>query len=570
MDLPELVPARIVNEYLYCPRLAYLEWVQGVFEDSADTIEGRFKHRVVDEATGTLPPPEGVETPLHARSVWLSAPEENLTTRIDLLEAEGHTVTPVDYKRGSAPNTPTGAWEPDRAQLAAQALVLRANGYTCHTGVIYYIESKTRVTIPIDEALIASTRQAVQAVRTLAASRRIPPPLEDSPKCPRCSLVGLCLPDETRLLALLGQAEPATSPPPDPPAPAEEEERVRRLTPARDDAMPLYVQEQGARVTKSGEVWQVWRKDELLGESRIFETSHIALMGNVQITTQALSAALDEGVPVAFFTLGGWFKGWAHGPAHKNVELRLAQYQTALDEARSLKVAQALVVGKIRNCRTLLMRNHPDLPGALARQLADLAKQAQRAPNAATLLGLEALAAKLYFGAFPALLKPKTPANAAWRFDFDGRNRRPPRDPVNALLSYAYSLLAKEFTLAALLTGFDPLLGFFHQPRYGRPSLALDLMEEFRPVIADSVVLTVINNGIITPDDFIQRGPAASLTPNGRKTFLRAYEQRLDTLISHPIFGYRISYRRVLEVQTRLLARHLLGEIPAYPNFLVR
>lgn len=567
MDLPELVPARIVNEYIYCPRLAYLEWVQGVFEDSADTVDGRFKHRVVDEATGTMPPPEGVETPLHARSVWLSSPEENLTTRIDLLEASGQTVTPVDYKRGSAPNTPTGAWEPDRAQLAAQALVLRANGYTCHEGVLYYIESKTRVLVPMDDALITSTRYAVQAVRALAASRRIPPPLEDSPKCPRCSLAGLCLPDETRLLAVLETPEPATPPPP---AEAPEEDRVRRLMPARDDAMPLYVQEQGARVTKSGEVWQAWRKDELLGESRIFETSHIALMGNVQITTQALSAALDEGVPVAFFTMGGWFKGWAHGPTHKNVELRLAQYQTALDEARSLKVAQALVVGKIRNCRTLLMRNHPNLPGALARQLADLAKQAQRAPNPATLLGLEALAAKLYFGAFPALLKPKTPANATWRFDFEGRNRRPPRDPVNALLSYAYSLLAKEFTLTALLTGFDPLLGFFHQPRYGRPSLALDLMEEFRPVIADSVVLTVINNGIITLDDFVQRGPAASLTPTGRKAFLRAYEQRLDTLISHPIFGYRVSYRRVLEVQTRLLARHLLGEIPAYPNFLVR
>jgi CRISPR-associated protein Cas1 len=562
LALPDTVPARMVNEFAYCPRLAYLEWVQGDFEDNADTAEGRYKHRVVDRDGGQLPSPDdgrgdGGEGRIHARSVWLSAPEEFLTARIDLVEGEGPAVTPVDYKRGAAPDLPEGAWEPDRVQLCAQGLILRANGYRCESGVVYYSESKTRVPVIFDEALVARTRELVHGLRELGASGRIPPPLEDSPKCPRCSLVGICLPDETRLL----MAEEAQA--------GEDEDRVRRLMPARDDALPMYVQEQGARVSRSGESLEAWLKDKRLGESRLFETSQVALFGSVQITTQALSEALDRGIPVLFFSMGGWFKGLAHGMMHKNVELRLAQYRAAQDPAQALKFAATWVAAKIRNCRTLLMRNHPDPPSEIIESLNRLARDAGRVDSLASLLGVEALAAKQYFSVFDGMLKRK-PEGGEWRFDFNGRNRRPPRDPVNALLSYGYALLAKELTVTALAVGFDPFLGFYHQPRYGRPSLALDLMEEFRPLVADSVALNVINNGILTPGDFIRRGPACMLTPEGRKKYLRAYEARLDTLITHPIFGYRISYRRVLEVQVRLLGRALTGEISEYPAFVTR
>ena len=563
LDLPDLAPARMVNEFAYCPRLAYLEWVQGDFEDNADTAEGRFKHRVVDQDGGPLPEAEaaeGREARIHARSVWLSAPDEFITAKMDLIEGDGKAVTPVDYKRGAAPtHLPEGAWEADRAQLCAQGLVLRANGYRCERGVIYYIESKTRVTIEFDEALIAHTRELVQGLRAMAANGQIPPPLVDSPKCVRCSLAPLCLPDETN--ALRAWADDDAQP---------DDDRVRRLMPARDDAQPLYVQEQGARVGKSGETLEAWLKDKKLGEARLFETSHVALFGNVQVTTQALSAALDVGIPVAFFSLGGWFKGMAQGLPHKNIELRQAQYRTAFDEVKSLALARQFVCAKIRNCRTLLMRNHPAPPAETVDQMAQMAKEALKVEGAANLLGVEALAAKLYFGAFNGMIKVHAPGANGWAFDFVHRNRRPPRDPVNALLSYAYALLAKEFTVTANLVGFDPYLGFFHRPRYGRPSLALDLMEEFRPLVADSVALNVINNGILTPDDFIRRGPAAAMTDTGRKKFLRAYEARLDTLITHPIFGYKISYRRVLEVQVRLLGRVLLGEIPEYPAFTTR
>jgi CRISPR-associated protein Cas1 len=192
------------------------------------------------------------------------------------------------------------------------------------------------------------------------------------------------------------------------------------------------------------------------------------------------------------------------------------------------------------------------------------------------LLGIEGAAAALYFEHFGGMLKCEPPdelpglstgaSSSAefFAFDFSGRNRRPPADPVNACLSLAYSLLAKDCLLAVSAVGFDPYVGFFHQPRFGRPALALDLMEEFRPLVAESVVLTAINTGVLTPSDFVRAGHAVNLSPAGRKRFFQVYEQRLGSLLTHPIFNYKVSYRRALELQARLLARTVTGEIPDY------
>lgn len=175
-------------------------------------------------------------------------------------------------------------------------------------------------------------------------------------------------------------------------------------------------------------------------------------------------------------------------------------------------------------------------------------------------------------GAFPGLLKTDSDEElpSAFRFDFAGRNRRPPRDAVNALLSLGYSLLAKDLTIACYATGFDPMMGFYHQPRFGRPALALDLMEPFRPLIVDSAVITAINTRMVSERDFVFAGGGVALTGEGRKAFYRAYELRMDTLVTHPIFGYRLSYRRLLEVQVRLLAKVLDGEVAKYPVFVTR
>ena len=250
---------------------------------------------------------------------------------------------------------------------------------------------------------------------------------------------------------------------------------------------------------------------------------------------------------------------------HKNVELRCRQYMGAMTPETALPIARQMVFGKIKNCRTLLRRNHREPPAAILAELDRLADRAQLAPSLDTLLGIEGAAARTYFSEFRGMIKAKS-----LDFDFQGRNRRPPRDPVNAVLSFLYAMLIKQAMVTAFTVGFDPYLGFYHQPKYGKPSLALDLVEEFRPLIADSVCLTLINNGELGQEHFIVRGDATALTQNGPRKVIEACERRMDTLVTHPLFGYAVSYRRILEIQARLLSRHLLGELSAYPVFRTR
>lgn len=552
-DTPDLVPARMINEYVYCPRLAYIEWVQADFAENYDVAEGRFRHRRVDEEKGALPDDIAEEDFIHARSVMLSSTAENLIARIDVVEGDGAAVIPVDYKRGAVPDLPERAWEADRVQLCAQGMVLKDNGYPCTSGAIYYVESKTKVPVEFDADLLAKTRQAIAGIRTMAQNGVIPAPLADSPKCFRCSLAGICLPDETNMLA--GRIKP-------------DADALRRILPARDDALPLYVQLQGARIGKSGEVFEVRSKNEKVGEARIFETSHVAIFGNVQVSTQALQEMCVRGIPLTLFTTGGWYYGSATGMAHKNVELRIAQHAATSDPEKRLALAREMITAKIDNCRTLLMRNHQNLPDKTSAELKRYSDTAKDIKETSSLLGIEGMAARTYFAAFEGMLKNNS--GELWPFDFNGRNRRPPLDPVNALLSYAYAMLVKDIAVTLFAVGFDPYLGFYHTLRYGRPSLALDLMEEFRPIVADSVVIWVINNRVLTTDDFVKRGKAVALKTDARKKFIASYERRLDALITHPVFGYRISYRRVLEVQARLLGRYLTGEIDGYPSFRTR
>src|SRR6185437_938208 len=193
-DLP-LLPARMVIEFAYCPRLAYFEWVDGEFADNAETTEGRFHHRRVDQAPARKPhrtdEGEPEETTIHQRSVWLSSERLGVTAKIDLVEGEGQVVVPVDYKRGKRPHTPQGAWEPERVQLCVQGLLLREQGFECERGVLYFVGSRERVEVAFDEELIARTHELLGGMRAMTQATVAPPPLVDSPKCPRCSLVGL-------------------------------------------------------------------------------------------------------------------------------------------------------------------------------------------------------------------------------------------------------------------------------------------------------------------------------------------------------------------------------------------
>jgi CRISPR-associated protein Cas1 len=549
-----MLPVRMLNEFAYCPRLGYLEWVQGEFADSADTVEGRYQHRVVDR--GRQRPRSGEEegepVRIHERSVALASERLGLTAKIDMIEAEGDRATPVDYKRGKRPHVPQGAYEPERVQVCAQGLILRDHGYECDEGVLYFAASRERVRVVFDEELVARTLGLAEKMREVTLGGAIPPPLVDSPKCPRCSLVGICLPDEIRFLSEPHGSVPAPRP----------------LAPARDDALSLHVQHQGARVRKDGEVLQVLDGDEVLTEARLSELSQVVLFGGVHLTTPVIHDLCKRDIPICYLSHGGWFYGITHGMAHKNVELRRRQYAVADDPERCLALARRFVQAKIANCRTLVRRNHPDAPESLLRDLKEDFRRAGQAPGLDVLLGVEGTAARRYFSAFADMLRPAV--GEAPTFEFHHRNRRPPRDPVNALLSLGYAMLAREWTVVLHSVGLDPYLGYLHQPRYGRPALALDLMEEFRPLIADSLVLTVLNTGEVRPEHFVSALGAVSLSAAGRRQFLEAYERRLTQEITHPVFGYRVSYRRVMEVQARLLGRYLTGEIPEYPSFRTR
>ena len=556
-----LVPARMVNEFVYCPRLAYLMWAQAEWAETGDTVEGRRVHARVDRASAPLPAPEALEEApekVSSRALTLSSERLGVIAKIDIAEAEDGAVTPVDYKRGKRPHITRGVYEPERVQVCLQALLLEEHGYRVEEGAIWYAESRERVRVALDDDLRRITRDAVSRLRLTVALGRIPPPLRDSPKCPRCALVSVCLPDE---VSALGGSDLAPRP----------------IAVPADEALPLIVQSQRARISKTGDTLKI--ADEEQGDTtvRLIEVSDVALFGNVAITTPALAALMEREIPVTFHSHGGWFRGMTHGIGHRNVEVRTAQYRVSFDEGACLRFARDLVAAKIVNQRTILRRNwrgdKADRKVALDR-LNTARRSVARASSLAALLGFEGDAAATYFRAFAGLLAP--PATEKDRsgdmapFSFEARNRRPPTDPVNAMLSLAYAMLTRHLTVALASVGLDPFRGLFHAPRHGRPALALDLMEPFRPVIADSVVLTAVNTGEVSAADFVTGATGTALSASGRRRFVGAFERRLSQETTHPLFGYRLSMRRLLVLQARLLSRHLLGELPSCPHYLPR
>ncbi len=553
-----LVPVRMVNEWVYCPRLAYLMWVEGEWADTDDTAEGRRAHARTDRESGKLPAPDALEETAgdlaaRARSVTLSSDRLGLIAKIDIVESDEGRVIPVDIKKGKRPHVRKGAYEPERVQVCLQALLLEENGYEVPEAALWYAGSRERVPVALDEELRARALQAASDLRLAAAARRRPPPLENSPKCVRCALAGICLPDETLWFA-------TRSPP-------------RPLNPAADPAMPLYVATPGARVGKTGETLTITTPEEAKTEVPIATVSDVSLFGPVSITTPALHSLLRNGITVAWYSTGGWFVGLASGEGGRSAHVREAQYRAAFDDARCLAIARGIVDAKIRNQRTLLRRNWRPEKGVEEKDaaLARLKRLYERTPHAGSmgeLLGMEGEAAAIYFRLFDRMLADA--GNDALSFSFSGRNRRPPEDPVNAMLSLAYAILVRIFVSVLQTVGFDPWRGFYHVVRPGRPALALDMMEPYRPIIADSAVITAVNNGEVSRGDFAQNGRACALRTRARKRFIAVLDRRLEQEATHPLFGYRVSMRRLLEVQMRLFARHLQGEIADYPHYLPR
>lgn len=451
-ELPEYLPTRMLNEMAYCPRLFYLEWVQGEWSENEHTVWGKRMHRSVDKVPKKRVEKGGDDPPPVGRSIDIGDEKLRLIARIDVVEEEEGQLVPVDYKKGYAPDVELGAYEPERVQIAAQVMLLRASGYRVPYGVLYFAASRRRVRIELTPELEASTLAVRDRAFEVAKQSKAPPPLKDSPKCIGCSLAGICLPDEH---ALLLHKQPQT--------------RLKMVRAQSVDCFPLHVTESGSVVRKAGEELVVETQS---GEKRhvsVKDVSNLQLHGSIKITIPAITALMQQNAQTSYLSSGGWFYGRTQGPAHKNIMVRLAQ-----------------------------------------------------------------------------------------------------KDPTNALLSYGYALLTSTWTEVVHRVGFDPYLGFYHQPRYGRPALSLDLMEEFRPVIVDSLVIEQIRRKVFDKEDFIVRGDACMLSGTGKKKLISGYERRIQTEVKHPIFGYKVQYRQVFEIQARLLGRYLMGEIEEFPEFCIR
>ncbi|MGQ9523118.1 MAG: CRISPR-associated endonuclease Cas1 [Anaerolineae bacterium] len=336
---------------------------------------------------------------------------------------------------------------------------------------------------------------------------------------------------------------------------------------------PLYVHTQGARLCYRDRRLVVEKGDQTLTAVPVAHVSEVVLLGNVSLTPPAITYLLGAGIDVIFLTLEGRYKGRLVGPERGNGLLRLRQYARVGDAEGALGVARAIVEAKLHNLRTLLRRyarraddsEREAALSAAADRLTELLLRVERTRTLNALNGVEGRGAAVYFSVFRHLI-----AVPGWRFE--RRARRPPPDPVNALLSFGYTLLTHQMASVLWAVGLDPYLGFLHREAYNRPSLALDLIEPFRPVLVDSMVLRCLNNRILLPEHFVEdrEGPyPVRLGEEGRNRFIREWEGRLNLELTHPTTGERMTYRRALEVEARQLARAVLGGEPFCP-FRVR
>jgi len=560
-----LWPARNVAEYAYCPRLFYYMEVEGIAVPSSDTVKGLAIHRRVDKPSAS---PKNTDTdendptrPKVVRSLALTSKALGLTAILDLAEILGQTAVPVEYRKGRPRRVPVQsstdedddveqssrhleAWPIDRVQVGLQAILLEDAGYKVNQAVIYYSEEKLRLNIPVDDALKTEALRILEDAKQCAKGPR-PLPLLNDPRCPRCSLQPVCLPDEVNY-------QRAQTPP--------DELTPRRIWPPRDDGIHVVAQQEGVKIGVRGMELRITDKNgSVVKTIPLVNLESLSLLGSVQISTQAIHTLANMNTPVAFLSPGGRLVAMIDPLDSVSAEIRRAQIRKLDNPDVCLELSRSLVSAKIMNQRTLLIRNHSSLPNKVATDLAKEARKAAQADSIDAVRGHEGQAAAIYFQHFAGMFK----GPLALEFGANGRKRRPPPDPINSCLSLAYSMLAHECVAALRLARLEPSIGGFHVSRPGRPAFALDLMEPFRPLIGDSVALTCFNRKELTEGHFLRTASGCSLTDAGRRSFFKALGRRMDTEVTHPVFEYRLSYRRMIVLHARMIAAWFTGDIPS-------
>lgn len=535
----ESLPLYAINAYVYCPRRFYIEYVDGLILYDANMQEGRLRHERRDQRKRRK---DG--RVLKLRELEVASSQFALHGKVDVVEETDGQVTPVEIKHGASPahyGRDEVCWPNDQLQVIAQHVCLQHSGFAVGTqGAIYYERDRQRIEFRITDADRVRLREVLQEMRETAKADAPPLPRSDTEACSSCSLAPICIPAEINLARSDTAAKPGGRVPP------------------KATRVPLYVDDQSAYISvKKKHLVVNGRK----GEKRIplHDTSRIVLFGNVEITTPALHRIAGECIPVYLLSTYGRFRAVLASAPRKNVLARIAQFNAFQDDNRRLTLQRATVQAKILNQRVLLqrmVRSTDGQSGACAKAVDRLARLARQCANAdpEQVLGLEGAAARAYFDRWPDLLRRTD-------LDWNGRQRRPPPDPVNAALSFAYTLVSTECFAAASCAGLDPYLGYFHRERYARPCLALDLMEAFRPAIADSLVKAMFNRSQLTASSFLQRKNSCMLKPPARKKFYATYEEKMQTQTKHHITGQKLPWRRIIHMDALLLAAHLRAEI---------
>lgn len=540
-DAPSLPTVRVMalHALAYCERLFYLEEVEELRVADERVYAGRTLHEQLEE--------EGPFVTLTLEDGALG-----LRGRVDALRRQGGALIPYEHKRGRSRQSDEGptAWPSDRLQVGAYALLIeRATGEPIAEGRVRYHADKALLHIPVDETLRGDVVAAVARARQLTQSTLRPAITDNENLCARCSLAPICLPEETR--KALDESRTAT-----------------RLFPADDPRTTLHVIGHGTRVGRKSDELSVQPREGPAETWPIRQVRSVSVHGYASISAQALALCADHGVAVHWFGAGNFYVGsfWRDDLA---VQRRIRQYEALREPAFRLSLARRLVQARVEGQLRFVLRatrgaaRDPGLEAAVD-DMRDSLRSASSVDTPGALLGLEGRAAAAYFQALPHLVDEP-------RLRPEGRSRRPPRDPFNALLSFGYALLLREVVQAIRVIGLDAAFGFYHQPRSAAPPLALDLIELFRVTCVDMPVVAALNRRQFDPEtDFERTGKQVWLADSGRRTLIDIFERRMADLWRHPILDYSLSYRRHIELELRLLEKEWSGEPGQFAQTRIR
>ncbi len=528
----------------YCERLFYLEEVEEIRVADAAVYAGRRLHEELAADEGDLV------------SLVLESDSLGIRGKTDCLRRRNGQLIPYEHKRGHSATGDDGpqAWPSDQLQVCAYTLLVEEQtGMPIKEARIRYHANNTTVRVPVDEAAREGVRRAVARARELSQSVERPPVTENDRLCLRCSLAPVCLPEEERLAR-------------------DESWEPVRLFPQDRERQTVHVTTHGARIGRSGETLTV---TDTAGQKQVFpvrEVGEIVIHGYAQVSTQAIHLCASQEVGIHWFTGGGRYVSGLVSSASP-VQRRIRQFEALRAPGLIFRLGRRLVIARASSQLGFLLRasrgkDRTALGIAYPVQgLRNALRAASHAEGIDSLRGHEGDAGRHYFSGFPGLLRNDLDD----RLHFSGRNRRPPRDRINALLSFGYALLYRDVLQAILAVGLEPAFGFFHRPRSAAHPLVLDLMELFRVPLWDMALVASVNRlQWDAGKDFTQAGKQVWLSDPGRKKAIEVYERRKEDRWKHPVMGYSLSYARLIELEARLLEKEWAGEPGLFARMRLR